>query len=221
MKLLLPLLVASAAVSHAQTAQVKVDNKGDYAVSLDKYEVVRDGDDFDGLAFGAKASLAKNWSATFSWASASSDAFVLNGTNLELEATRFALGAEYDLSAGPGGVTLSLAYSQTSTESEIGSYGDAFDNNQLVVGARYEQALGAGFSATIGVTHFINDFEGKGVRATDLDARYGDSTTSFGVTLAYQVVRNVSVHLTYSTEDALLGLSDADNTISFGVRANF
>ena len=221
MKLLLPLLAASAAVSHAQTAVTKVNNADRYSVSLDKYEVVRDGDDVDGLAFGAKASLAKNWSATFSWASASSDAFVLNGTNLELEATRFSLGAEYDLAAGPGSVTLSLAYGQTSTESEIASYGDAFDNKQFVVGARYEQDLGYGLTGILGVTHFINDFEGKGVRAADLDARYGDSTTSFGVTLAYQVVRNVSVHLTYSTEDALLGLADADATISFGVKASF
>ncbi len=221
MKSLIPLLVAASAVSQAQTAQVKVDTTGDYAVSLEKHEVVRDGDDFDGLSLGAKARLAKNWSATFSWASASSDAFVLNGTSLELEATRFAVGAEYDLAAGPGGVTLSLAYAQTSTESEIGSYGDAFDNTQFVVGARYEHALGNGLTGIIGVHHFINDFEGKGARAADLDARYGDSTTSFGVTLAYQVVRNVSVHLTYSTEDALLGLANADNTISFGVKANF
>jgi len=31
----------------------------------------------------------------------------------------------------------------------------------------------------------------------------------------------VSIHLTYALEDSLLGLGNADNTISFGVRARF
>jgi len=222
MKSLIPLLVAAASVSHAQTAQVQVSASGNTSVSLDKYEVVRDGDDFDGLALGARTSLGDNWSATFSWADASSDTFdVAPGAGVELEATRFALGAEYDLDAGKGGVTLSLAYARTSAESEVGVIGDAFDNSQIVVGARYEQALGGGLTGIVGATHFINDLEGKGAQAAAFDRRYGDSTTSVGVTLAYEVHRNVSVHLTYATEDALLGLANADNTISFGVRASF
>ena len=51
--------------------------------------------------------------------------------------------------------------------------------------------------------------------------RYDGSPTSVGLTLAYAPTDNVSIHLTYATEDSLLGLAGADNTISFGVRANF
>ncbi len=222
MKTLTPLLVAAAALSHAQTAQVQVSTSGNYSVSVDKHEVVRDADDFDGLSLGAKARLGNNLSATFSWADAWSDKFALvPGTDVEIEANRISLGVEYDQAVGAGKGILSLAYAQTSAESEVSPAGDAFDNDQFVLGARYEQALGSGFTASIGVTHFINDFEGKGAQAAAYDTRYGDSTTSVAVTLAYEVHRSVSVHLTYATEDALLGLAGADNTISFGLKASF
>lgn len=222
MKILTSLLVAAAAVSNAQTAQVQVKSSGNYSVSLEKHEVVRDGDDFDGMSLGAKARLTDSLSATLSWADASSDTFLLAPlATVEIEATRVSLGAEYELATGAGRTVLSLAYARTSAESEVGVVGDAFENNQFVLGARYEQALGAGFTAIVGATHFINDFEGQGPQAAAYEARYEDSTTSLGVTLAYEVHRNVSVHLTYATEDALLGLANADNTISFGLKASF
>lgn len=226
MKILTSLLVAAAAVSNAQTAQVQVKSSGNYSVSLDKHEVVRDGDDFDGISLGAKARLTDSLGATLSWADASSDTFSLAGTNVEFEASRLSLGAEYGLSAGAGDVILSLAYARTTAESEVGALGDAFENSQFVLGARYEQKLAAGFSFAVSASHFINDFEVESgfasapVRAALAD-RYEDSTTSLGVTLAYEVHRNVSVHLTYATEDALLGLANADNTISFGLKATF
>jgi hypothetical protein len=34
-------------------------------------------------------------------------------------------------------------------------------------------------------------------------------------------VEYVSIHLTYATEDSLLGLGGADNTLSFGLTARF
>lgn len=228
MKTILPLLIASATLSQAQTAPAKVTTAGNYSVSVDKYEIVRDGDDFDGISLGAKARVADNLNAVFSWADVSSDTFTLTpGTDVELEVSRISLGAEYNLSAGAGDVILSLAYAQTSAESEVGVIGDAFENNQFVVGARYEQKLVGDFSFGLSATHFINDFSVEGPfaapvqRKNALINRYEDSTTSFGVTLAYTPTRLLTFHLTYATEDALLGLANADNTISFGVRANF
>jgi hypothetical protein len=229
MKTILPLLIASATVSHAQTAPAKATSADRYSASIDKYEIVRDGDDFDGLSLGAKAGVADNLNLAFSWANVSSDAFALNvgDPNVEFEVSRISLGADYNLSAGPGDLILSLAYAKISAESEIGVLGDAFENNQFVLGARYEQKLVGDFSFALSASHFINDFSVKGLFAADVDLtnslvnRYEDSTTSFGVTLAYRPTRLFTFHLTYATEDALLGLANADNTISFGIRANF
>ena len=230
MKLLLPLLVASAALAQAQTASVKVSAPDRYSVSLDKYEVVRDVDDFDGVAFGAKVLVAENLRIALSYADATADAFDLTtgigGVNLELDATRISLGLEYDLPVGPGGLTLSLAYAQSSAEASGGANGDAFENNQFVLGARYEQKLGGDFSAAVSALHFVNDFEAEsGFSTLDarnaLAARYDDSPTSVGLSLLYAPTRWVTFHLTYATEDSLFGLANADNTISFGVRANF
>lgn len=222
MKILTSLLVAAAAVSQAQTAQVQVKSSGNYAFSVDKHEVVRGGDDFDGLSLGAKARLTDSLSVSLAFADAWSDAFLIAPlATVEIEATRLSLGAEYELATGAGRTVLSLAYASTDAESEVGVVGDAFENSQFVLGARYEQALGGGFTASVGVIHFLNDFEGKGPQAAAYEARYEDSTTSLGVTLAYELHRNVSVHISYATEDALLGLANADNTISFGVKASF
>jgi predicted porin len=225
MKSLLPLLLVAAA-AQAQTAVVKAPADR-YSFSVDKYEIVRDGDDFDGMSFGAKARVADNLRIAFSYADASSDAFALvSGVNLELDANRFSLGAEYDIPAGPGAVTLSLGYAQTSAEAEGGATGDAFNNRQFVLGARYGMSLGAGFTASLAVNHFISDFEAEAGFSTAparaaLAQRYDGSPTSVGLTLAYTPTDLVTIHLTYATEDSLLGLAGADNTISFGVRANF
>ena len=225
MKSLLPLLLVAAA-AQAQTAAVKAP-ADQYSFTVDKYEIVRDGDDFDGMSFGAKARVADNLRIAFSYADASSDAFTLvSGVNLELDANRFSLGAEYDIPAGPGAVTLSLGYAHTSAEAEGGATGDAFTNRQFVLGARYGMSLGAGFTASLAVNHFISDFEAEAGFSTAparaaLAQRYDGSPTSVGLTLAYAPTDNVSIHLTYATEDSLLGLAGADNTISFGVRANF
>jgi predicted porin len=225
MKSLLPLLLVAAA-AQAQTAAVKAP-AAQYSFSVDKYEIIRDGDDFDGMSFGAKARVADNLRIAFSYADASSDAFALvSGLNLELDASRISLGAEYDIPAGPGAVTLSLGYAHTSAEAEGGATGDAFTNRQLVLGARYGMSLGAGFTASLAVNHFISDFEAEAGFSTAparaaLAQRYDGSPTSVGLTLAYAPTDNVSIHLTYATEDSLLGLAGADNTISFGVRANF
>lgn len=230
MKLLLPLMVASSAVVSAQNAAVKVRPDDRFSVSVDKCEVVRDVDDFDGIALGAKARVADGLRVAFSYADATSDAFDLTtgpgGVNLELDATRFSLGLEYDLQAGPGKATLSLGYAQTTAEASGEASGDAFESGQFVLGARYDLELGAGFSAAVLATHYAGSFDvesgfaGAGERAA-LVARYDDSPTSVGLSLAYTPTRLLTFHLTYATEDSLFGLGGADNTISFGVRANF
>ena len=51
--------------------------------------------------------------------------------------------------------------------------------------------------------------------------RFDGSPFSVGLTLAYTPVEYVTIHLTYATEDSVLGLGRADNTLSFGIRANF
>jgi hypothetical protein len=226
MKRLLPLLIASAAVSHAQTVVKRANTDDRFAVSLDSGAIMRDVDDFDALALGAKARVADNLRVTLAYVDASSDPASFDTSTLELDATRVALGLEYDIPAGPGAVTFSLAYARTTAEASGDAVGDAFDNNQLVLGARYERRLVGDFSLAVTALHFVNDYKGKagfadaGVRDA-LVARYDDSPTSLGASLLYSPTRLLTFHLTYATEDSLLGLGNADATLSFGVKVTF
>jgi opacity protein-like surface antigen len=208
MKSLLPLLLVAAA-AQAQTATVKAP-AGNFSITADKYEIVRDVDDFD-LGF----------------ADASSDRFdLVSGLNVEVGARRFSVGAEYDLHTAEGDVTLSLAYGQTTGRTKGGFAGDAFRNQQFVLGASYARPLGEGFTAILSANKFLSDFDPDATFSTAparaaLVERFDGSPFSVGLTLAYAPTDNVSIHLTYATEDSLLGLAGADNTISFGVRATF
>ncbi len=225
MKSLLPLLLVAAA-AQAQTASVKApaDN---FSFTVDNYTIVRDVDDFDGLAYGLKARLADGVRATLSFADVSSDPFELvSGLNLELGARRFSVGAEYDMQVEQGVITLSLAYGQTTARASGGFTGDAFRNQQFVFGARYDMALAQGFTATLSANKFLGNFDAEPTFSTApartaLAQRYDGSPFSVGLTLASAPVEHVSIHLTYATEDSLLGQGGADNTLSFGVRANF
>ena len=230
MNSILPILVAASAVLHAQPPSQNAPAVDRYTVNLDKYEVVRDGDDFDGVALGAKILVAENLRASIAYADASSDAFDLTtgvgGVNLELDASRLSLGLEYDLALKPGVVSFSLAYAQVTAEASGGATGDVFENNQVVLGARYEMALGHGFSLGLSAQHFLGDlkvepgFSTLAARNAAV-ARYDGSPTSVGLSLSYDLSRHLNFHLTYATEDSLLGLANADNTISFGVKARF
>lgn len=225
MKSLLPLLLVAAA-AQAQTAPVKApaDN---FSFTVDKHEIARDVDDFDGMSYGIKARVADGVRATLSFADASSDAFdLVSGLNMELGARRFSVGAEYDMHIDEGIVTLSLAYGQTTAKASGGFTGDAFRNQQFVIGARYDVALAKGFTATLSANKFLGNFDADSTFSTAanrvaLAERYDGSPFSVGLTLGYTPVEHVTVHLTYATEDSLLGLAGASNTLSFGVRANF
>jgi predicted porin len=225
MKSLLPLLLVAAA-AQAQTATVKAP-AGNFSITADKYEIVRDVDDFDGMSYGIKAHVWDHVSLTLSYADVSSDPFeLISGLNMNLAARRFSLGAEYDIHSGPGALTLSLAFAETAASAQGGASGDTFKNQQFVFGARYAMSLGEGFTATLAANKFISDFDPQANFATAparaaLVERFDGSPFSVGLTLAYAPTDNVSIHLTYATEDSLLGLAGADNTISFGVRATF
>ncbi len=220
--LLTLLFAASATVTHAQTPRQET-----FSIGVDKSMIVRDGDDFDAVSVSARARLSGGLSVTASYADATSDLFTLTpGVDVELDATRFSVGLEYDLTAGPGIATFSLAYADTSAEASGTDSGDAFDNGQVVIGARYRYDLSRQFALTFAATHFVNDLDAESgfstaLARTALGQRYGDSPTSVGVSLTYSPAEYVTFHLTYASEDALLGLGEADNTISFGVRANF
>ena len=104
--------------------------------------------------------------------------------------------------------------------------GDAFRNQQFVFGASYAKDLGQGFSATLSANKFLSDFDvdtafSTAAARTALAERFDGSPFSVGLTLAYAPTDNVSIHLTYALEDSLLGLGNADNTLSFGVSARF
>jgi len=225
MKNLLPLLVVAAA-AQAQTASVKapVDN---FSFTVDNHMITRDVDDFDGMSYGIKALVAENVHATLSYADASSDPFdLVAGTNLELAARRFAVGAEYDMSIGSADVTVSLAFAQTTARAKGGVSGDAFRNQQFVFGVRHVRTLAEGFTATISANKFFSDLDNKTAFASApareaLRQRYDGNPFSVGLTLAYAPTENVSIHLAYATEDSLLGLAGADSTISFGLTARF
>jgi hypothetical protein len=225
MKSLLPLLLVAAA-AQAQTSTVKAQ-AGNFSLTADNYMIARDGDDLDGMSYGVKAHVWDHVSLTLSYADVSSDPFeLISGLNMDLAARHFSVGAEYDIHTGPGALTLSLAFAETAGRAEGGASGDVFKNQQFVLGARYAMALGQGFTASLAATKFFSDFDPQAGFATAparaaLSQRYDGSPVSVGLTLAYAPVENVIFHVTYATEDSLLGLADADNTLSFGVRAVF
>jgi hypothetical protein len=93
MKSLLPLLLVAAA-AQAQTATVKAP-AGNFSITADKYEIVRDVDDFDGMSYGIKAKVLDDVRMTLGFADASSDHFdLVSGLNVEVGARRFSVGAE-------------------------------------------------------------------------------------------------------------------------------
>lgn len=225
MKSLLPLLLVAAAVQ-AQTASVKAPADS-FSLTADNYMIARDTDDFDGMSYGVKAHVWDDVRLTLSYADVSSDAFdLVSGLNVEVGARRFSVGAEYDMRVEQGVVTLSLAYGQTTGRTTGGFVGDAFRNQQFVLGASYARPLGEGFTAILSANKFLSDFDtDKGFSTasarTALAERFDGSPFSVGLTLAYTPVEHVTIHVTYATEDSVLGLGRADNTLSFGVRANF
>lgn len=225
MKSLLPLLLVAAA-AQAQTASVKAPADS-FSLTADNYMIARDTDDFDGMSYGVKAHVWDDVRLTLSYADVSSDAFdLVSGLNVEVGARRFSVGAEYDMRVEQGVVTLSLAYGQTTGRTTGGFVGDAFRNQQFVLGASYARPLGEGFTAILSANKFLSDFDtDKGFSTasarTALAERFDGSPFSVGLTLAYTPVEHVTIHVTYATEDSVLGLGRADNTLSFGVRANF
>ena len=225
MKSLLPLLLVAAA-AQAETTSVKAPADS-FSLTADNFMIARDVDDFDGMSYGIKAKVWDGARMTLGFADATSDRFdLVSGLNVEVGARRFAVGAEYDMHIEQGIVTLSLAYGQTTGRTKGGFVGDAFRNQQFVLGASYARPLGEGFTAILSANKFLSDFDtDKGFSTasarTALAERFDGSPFSVGLTLAYTPVEYVTVHLTYATEDSLLGLAGADNTLSFGVRANF
>lgn len=225
MKSLLPLLLVAAA-AQAQTASVKAPADS-FSFSADNFMIARDVDDFDAMSYGIKAKVAEHVRVTLAYADATSDAFELvSGLNVEVGARRYSVGAEYDLHTTEGDVTLSLAYGQIAGRTKGGFVGDAFLTQQLVLGASYARDLGQGFTAVVSANKFLGDFDpdksfSTAAARTAISERFDGSPFSVGLTLAYAPVEHVTIHLTYATEDSLLGLGGADNTISFGVRASF
>ena len=225
MKSILPLLLVAAA-AQAETTSVKAPADS-FSLTADNFMIARDVDDFDGMSYGIKAKVWDGARMTLGFADATSDRFdLVSGLNVEVGARRFAVGAEYDMHIEQGIVTLSLAYGQTTGRTKGGFVGDAFRNQQFVLGASYARPLGEGFTAILSANKFLSDFDtDKGFSTasarTALAERFDGSPFSVGLTLAYTPVEYVTVHLTYATEDSVLGLGRADNTLSFGVRANF
>lgn len=225
MKSLLPLLLVAAA-AQAETTSVKAPADS-FSLTADNFMIARDVDDFDGMSYGIKAKVWDGARMTLGFADATSDRFdLVSGLNVEVGARRFAVGAEYDMHIEQGIVTLSLAYGQTTGRTKGGFVGDAFRNQQFVLGASYARPLGEGFTAILSANKFLSDFDtDKGFSTasarTALAERFDGSPFSVGLTLAYTPVEYVTVHLTYATEDSVFGLGRADNTLSFGVRANF
>jgi hypothetical protein len=225
MKSLLPLLLVAAA-AQAQTASVKAPADS-FSLTVDNLMIARDVDDFDGMSYGIKAKVWDHVRMTLGYADASSDRFdLVSGLNVEVGARRFTVGAEYDMHVEQGVVTLSLAYGQTAGRTKGGFTGDAFRNQQFVFGASYARPLGEGFTAILSANKFLSDFDPDAVFSTAparaaLAQRFDGSPFSVGLTLAYTPVEHVTIHLTYATEDSVLGLGGADNTLSFGVRATF
>ena len=225
MKSLLPLLLVAAA-AQAQTATVKAP-ASNLSLTVDNFMIARDVDDFDGMSYGIKAKVLDDVRMTLGFADATSDRFdLVSGLNVEVGARRFNVGAEYDLHTADGDVTLSLAYGQTTGRTMGGFAGEAFRNQQFVLGASYARPLGEGFTAILSAKKFLSDFDPDATFSTAparaaLADRFDGSPFSVGLTLAYTPVEYVTIHLTYATEDSVLGLGRADNTLSFGIRANF
>lgn len=225
MKSLLPLLLVAAA-AQAETAKVKAPADS-FSLTADNFMIARDVDDFDGMSYGIKAKVWDGARMTLGFADATSDRFdLVSGLNVEVGARRFTVGAEYDMHIEQGIVTLSLAYGQTTGRTKGGFVGDAFRNQQFVLGASYARPLGEGFTAILSANKFLSDFDtDKGFSTasarTALAERFDGSPFSVGLTLSYAPTDKVSIYLSYATEDSLLGLGNVDNTISFGLSARF
>lgn len=225
MKSLLPLLLVAAA-AQAQTAPVKAPAES-FSFTVDNFMIARDVDDFDGMSYGIKAKVWDDVRMTLGFADATSDRFdLVSGLNVEVGAQRFSVGAEYDLHTADGDITLSLAYGQTTGRTKGGYTGEAFRNQQFVLGASYARPLGQGFTAILSAQKFLSDFDpdtsfSNAANRVALAERFDGSPFSVGLTLAYAPVEHVSIHVTYALEDSVLGLGRADNTLSFGLRASF
>ena len=98
--------------------------------------------------------------------------------------------------------------------------GDVAKNSQVIAGIRYVHELGAGFSVGLGVRHSFNDLSLR----NGLETVYrlnDDDTTAPSLSVTWAPAPSFSLEVAYSTEDALLGLADADGTVSLSAQFAF
>ncbi len=222
MKHILPLIVSSAAVSFAQVSPAQSASASANSVGVEYFDVSSDTIDYDGYGLSAQFKVASPVSVALSYRDASSDSFdALGFGSGKLDMTRYSIGVVTSHSVGSGSLNLGLAYAVSNLEATIAGLGsgDLADNKQIVLSLGYDIQLAGGFGLNLGLAHYFNDAKlDNGFGGVDLDL---DDVTAPSITLSYSPAKAVTILLSYSTEDAALGLPDADSTVTIGLRANF
>jgi hypothetical protein len=227
MKTALPLIaLLVAAQSNAAYGSSKVDR---FSVGLTYADVSHDVLEYDGFTLDARVKVVDNFAFRLALTDARTGDLraTVNSTTYTfgLDARRHAFGGELTVPFTNNSLTFSLDFAGatlegTATDGINSASGELVDNTQVVLGVRYVHEFGAGMSLGLGVSHYINDLSLK----NGLDAIYtvkDNSTTAPSIALAWAPTPGFSLQVAYSTEDTLLGIPDADGTVSVTLRVNF
>lgn len=153
--------------------------------------------DSDGYTLNARVNVFGNVGLIASWSDVSLDAAPPG-----VDVTRYTIGLAADFAAGPGTLTVSAAHGNTEIDTLV-------DVDQLVLSVGYSQSLGNGFTL------------GLAAQYVDLDDPVDDSHTAAILTLGYSPAKNLTLSVSYATEDTLMALPDADSTVTIGVQYGF
>jgi len=227
MKAILPLLVAASAVqAHASYRPAGAER---FSAGLTYADVSHDVIDFDGFTLDARFRVVDNFALTFSLTDASTGALTStkgpDTYTFDVDARRFSVGAELKVPFATSFLGFTLDFAGTKLKGSASkdlqsANGDVVDNTQVILGARYVHEFGSGISLSLGVSHAFNDITLKNGFETVYEID-NDPTTAPSLALAWAPTPSFSIQLAYSTADTLLGLPDANRTVSLTLRTNF
>lgn len=227
MKTTLPLIALLAAgQAHAAYGSNLADRM---SFGLTYSDVSRDVIEYDGFTLDARFKVVDTFAFRVSLTEARTGDLnsTVGVTNyaFALDARRFSVGGELTVPFTTSFLAFGLDFCTTTLDGTASNglntvSGELLDNTQVVVGARYVQEFGSTFSVGLGVSAYVNELSPRNGFQTvySLD---DDTTVAPSLTVAWSPVPSFTLQLAYSTEDTLLGIPDADGTVSLTARVNF
>lgn len=202
-------ILTLAAAAGAQTVPVKRATTSDlFSVGVTYAatgNVGNSGDDVGGLILDARVSVTNGVFLIASYTDASSFTDPILDT---ANPSAYGIGFGTKFAAGNG--SLELSYSFHHLNLDFTPTPPATDTtDQHWIKAAYTLELGNGLSVSLGLTEILNSENGI------------DNVTAPELSVGYKFGQGFSAQLSFSTEDTLLGLPDADNTVSVGARYGF